>query len=279
MTRRLRVGALCLLLAGPGAAPAAAEAPELVSYQGVLTLSDGRTVPNGNFDLVFRIFEAPAAGTALYEKSLTVGVASGLYNVLLSEPDEGVPLTEAFASGSLRYMEVEVETGPPAEGVSYPFTLWPRQQIASVPYALSAGEAQGGGEALGSHVSVADEQNCVAGSWSPITNLAATVTPPAAGYEVSSDVVVSAGGGTANYFIGIRLKENGLVVAGPTGQNVRSGTPASLALHYLNTAASASTPLAYTVESYCQDGSIVLQPNYSSLGQTESTLSIEVRRR
>lgn len=49
MKRMLRAGALCLLLASLGAAPAAAEAPELLSYQGVLTLSDGSTVPDGNY--------------------------------------------------------------------------------------------------------------------------------------------------------------------------------------------------------------------------------------
>jgi hypothetical protein len=139
MTRLLRTGALCLLLAILGAAPAAAEAPELLSYQGVLTLTDGATVPDGDFDVVFRIFDAPMAGTLLYQKSLTVGVKDGLYNVLLSESDVGtLSLTEVFASGSLRFMELEVEDGPTAAGVTYPFTVWPRQQIASVPYALDA---------------------------------------------------------------------------------------------------------------------------------------------
>lgn len=131
--------ALATALLLPASAPAAA--PELLSYQGVLTLADGTTVPDGDYTLTFAIYDDPVAGTPLYAKTLTVGVVDGLYNVILSTPDAGVPLLQVFDSSGQRYMGVTIEAGPAALG--YPVDLLPRHQMASVPYALSSANASG----------------------------------------------------------------------------------------------------------------------------------------
>ena len=121
---------------------ALAAAPEIISYQGLLTDDQGVVVENGPYDLRFRIFDAPTAGTPLFEQPLQVTVIDGLYNVLLSTNvlPSGAALSQVFANG-MTYMEVAIEDGP---GISVPITLAPRQQIASVPYALQVNAAPSG---------------------------------------------------------------------------------------------------------------------------------------
>lgn len=110
-----------------------AAAPELMSYQGVLTDEDGRVVENGLYGLTFRIFGTATSGTAVWTQTLSVQVEDGLYNVILSQPG----LATAIAPAP-RFLEVRINSGP---GIASAVTLAPRQQLSSVPYALRAVEA------------------------------------------------------------------------------------------------------------------------------------------
>lgn len=117
------------LLAGAGRA----EPPPLVSYQGVLTVDSGVAVPDDQYELRFQIFDAETAGTSLFDQTLFVSTQGGLYNVILS----GTGLREAFY-GIPRFMQVTIVSDGGGT-ITSPVTLAPRQQIASVPYALQAG--------------------------------------------------------------------------------------------------------------------------------------------
>lgn len=112
-----------------------AQAPELLGYQGVLTLSNGTVVPDGAYAIRFSVWDAASLGNASFEQTLQVLVKDGLYNVLLSN-QSGWSLATAFG-GSPRYMEVAITAVPTGSSLTPPITLTPRQQIASVPYALS----------------------------------------------------------------------------------------------------------------------------------------------
>lgn len=113
-----------------GAAPLAAwgDIPELVNFQGVLINEDGVALEDGVYELRFSIFDAATQGEVQFEQTLEAQVENGIYNVLLGGPG----LAQAFA-GSPRFLEVTVLSGP---GVAAPVVLAPRQQTASVPYAL-----------------------------------------------------------------------------------------------------------------------------------------------
>lgn len=129
------VSALLVLLALT-ASGARAQAPEMLSHQGVLTLSNGTVVPDGLYGVRFSVWDASSAGNAQFEQTLQVQVKDGLYNVLLTN-QAGWSLATAFG-GSPRYMEVAITSVPAGSGLAPPITLTPRQQVASVPYALVA---------------------------------------------------------------------------------------------------------------------------------------------
>jgi len=129
-----------LILIGLGsvvgsAGGARAEAPEALSYQGHLLLTNGRSASDGSYLLRFSIFPSAVGGTSLFTTELQVRVHRGQYHVVLSAAP-GVLARAAGASG--RFLEVEILGGP---DVAEPETLTPRQSMAAVPYALSAGRA------------------------------------------------------------------------------------------------------------------------------------------
>jgi hypothetical protein len=112
-----------------------AEVPDAVSYQGLLTLSDGSLVANGLYQIHFRIYGDPVLSNLLiFEQALSVSVQSGLYNVLLSSHG-AQNLTESLQGASQAFMEVRLVSGPNG---AINHTMTPRQRIASVPYALAS---------------------------------------------------------------------------------------------------------------------------------------------
>ena len=122
-----------IVRAGGGGAGAAPAVPSVMSYQGVLSDPDtGVPVPDGNYNMSFIIFDAAAAGTALWEEptvgSVPVAVSGGLFTHLLGSTE---PLTSSVFESGDTYLQVFVNGE----------TLSPRQPITTVAYALIAEQA------------------------------------------------------------------------------------------------------------------------------------------
>lgn len=132
MTRFLvRAIAIVALLMGM---PAVAAPPANISYQGVLRLSNGQVVLDGLYGLRFGIYGSASGGVPQGEQTLSVQITGGLYNVILADP----VLIGALNSSSPRFMQVTITGVPVGSGLTPEIVLLPRQQLASVPYALSA---------------------------------------------------------------------------------------------------------------------------------------------
>ncbi|HKQ97668.1 MAG TPA: hypothetical protein VJV75_07330 [Candidatus Polarisedimenticolia bacterium] len=150
MTRRRPVGSLVLvvgLLFEAGSAPAlAADPPSTINYEGVLR--DAADKPrNGTFDMVFRFFDAAAAGNEILVDAHIGGggnavvVSNGLFNVPLG----GGTLSDGSGAGTYAslgavfgsFTDVWLEIAIGAE------TLSPRVKIRAAAYALNAGALQG----------------------------------------------------------------------------------------------------------------------------------------
>lgn len=106
--------------------------PQLINYQGALTDTSGSPVPDGQYAVVFSIYDAPTGGTALWTEtwnSSTTPVITlkGTLNVLLGSY-KPIPAS-LFADHAVTYLGIKV--GNDSE-------MLPRQKIASVGYAFKA---------------------------------------------------------------------------------------------------------------------------------------------
>ncbi len=134
-TKRLsRFLAYLLVLAGLFLPSLSQAVPYITNFQGHLADSLGSTVPDGNYNMVFRVYDDATAVdpiNLLWEETQTVAVAGGIYNVLLgngtTNPSYGSFDPNLF-SGDDRWLEVTVNGE----------TLLPRQKIASVAYSMQA---------------------------------------------------------------------------------------------------------------------------------------------
>jgi hypothetical protein len=112
--------------------------PELISYQGFLADSNGDPVADGSYPMDFAIYDTSSGGSAVWAESHgSVAVSGGFFAVMLGSGSctSGCPLNVATFSGPSRYLQVSADTG---SGM----TTFPRQQLASAPYALQSEQAQ-----------------------------------------------------------------------------------------------------------------------------------------
>jgi hypothetical protein len=101
-----------------------AQIPQTMSYQGILTDANGNAVPDGNFNIFFKIYDDVATGNLLWTEGLSVQVNNGIFNVILGTIN---PINFAFD----RQYWLGITIGDGAE-------LSPRIQLTSSPYSLNA---------------------------------------------------------------------------------------------------------------------------------------------
>lgn len=96
------------------------------SYQGQLTDASGAPVPDGDYQMTYRLYDSDdaAVGDALWNETQTVPVSDGLFNVNLGATQ---PITTALFAQQL-WLGVEVE----GDG-----EMTPRQELTGAPYAMS----------------------------------------------------------------------------------------------------------------------------------------------
>ncbi len=111
--------------------------PGLISYQGFLADGNGDPVADGSYPMQFAIYDAASSGTLIWaETHSSVTVGGGFFAVMLGGGSctNGCPLdADTFATAN-RYLQVSADTG---SGM----TIFPRQRLASAPYALQAEHA------------------------------------------------------------------------------------------------------------------------------------------
>ncbi|MEZ5326897.1 MAG: hypothetical protein R3F19_17750 [Verrucomicrobiales bacterium] len=137
---------LLCLIAALAAMPlqAQVQVPALMNYQGQLASATGTPLATGDYALTFSIYDAVQGGTRIWGPQIFDGTAGqgrgpkipvvqGYFNVMLGPNDTtNRPLSDAFASGNLRYIEIKV--GEAA-------AIAPRQQLLTAPFAFAASKA------------------------------------------------------------------------------------------------------------------------------------------
>ena len=84
--KRICCQMVCFLIFALALAPGASgEIPEIISYQGVLTDSNGAPL-NGNYDITVNLYEHAVGATPLWgESHIGVAVRKGVFNVMLGK--------------------------------------------------------------------------------------------------------------------------------------------------------------------------------------------------
>ena len=107
--------------------------PQLINYQGTLTDTAGNPVPDGQYGVVFNIYDVSTGGTPLWTETwnnttVPVSAIKGNFNAMLGT-HTSIPLT-FFNEHPVTYLGIKV--GNDSE-------MLPRQRISSVAYAFTAG--------------------------------------------------------------------------------------------------------------------------------------------
>jgi hypothetical protein len=133
--RRIWVGVATAGLIAAGASGARADVPHFLTEQGRLFDSSNSPVV-GPTKFVFTIYDAPTAGTNLWQETQTITLDGGYFSAQLGAAS-AIPagtFATAAANGTTLYLGIQVNTDP---------ELSPRQPLLSVPYAYVAENAIG----------------------------------------------------------------------------------------------------------------------------------------
>jgi hypothetical protein len=103
--------------------------PRMLSYQGRLTDNSGSPVPNGNYQLTFRLYQQENGGSPFWTETQTVSVQNGLFSVLLGSV---TPIT-SLPDGGTVWLSLQVGAEP---------ELSPRLRIVSAAYSFLSEKAQ-----------------------------------------------------------------------------------------------------------------------------------------
>ena len=225
-----------------------ASTPRLISISGVFQAADGRQ-PSSVEEVTVAVYADETEGASLWQETQSVAVApDGRYSLLLGATyPEGVPL-DVFASGEARWLGF-TWSGPGAvEG--------PRTRMTSVPYALSAVNAETlGGRPASAYLLApsADGAQATSGEGSTTTSpmvvetslvnpgttnfLAKYVNANDVGnsniWESGGRVGINTGGGASDY-LHVRFDDSFGAFTGLAVQNTNSGPNAASGMIFLD---------------------------------------------
>ena len=104
--------------------------PKAITYQGVLTDANNTSLPDANYNMSFRLYEAETGGQAVWTESHSVELIDGVFSVVLGENSAlNLPFDRPYWLGVSVNGESE---------------LTPRMAVTSSAYSLTANEVRDG---------------------------------------------------------------------------------------------------------------------------------------
>ncbi len=131
--RRVLTIAMLLVVAVPYLHAAV---PTMINYQGLLTDGGGNPVLDGNYSVMFSLYNSPTGGSPLWTEVQTVATSNGLFNVLLGS---AIPLPDTAVMDTAAYLEITIDNDPP---------LSPRVRLTSTAYSIASRAVDGEGPVL-----------------------------------------------------------------------------------------------------------------------------------
>lgn len=137
-----RVGLLPLILLSvlfvifASVRPASAAINGQINFQGKLTNPDGTNVTDGNYSILFTLYEGGTelgGGTSVWDETQTVAVDDGIFRVALGSVDTTLPTAVNFGNDTI-YLSLKVGADP---------EMSPRIRFTASPYAFNASRLDG----------------------------------------------------------------------------------------------------------------------------------------
>jgi hypothetical protein len=108
----------------------AAQVPETISYQGILTDNEGDLISDGNYDLHFNLYDSFSEGNKLWSESQTILINKGVFNTILGE---FIPINLSF--DKQYWLGISINSDP---------ELTPRIKLTTSPYSMNSRQILGG---------------------------------------------------------------------------------------------------------------------------------------
>jgi len=163
-----------------------AQIPKTISYQGVLTEASGTAVPDGNYNLTFKLYDVAAGGAALWTETQSVVVNKGMFSVILGSAnlltlpfDKPYWLGMTVGSGSEMTPRIPLSSAP----YSFRTNTVPDSSITTSKIAQGAvtNSKIASGQVVKSINSLKDDVTITAGSNVSVTSSGNAVTIAASG--------------------------------------------------------------------------------------------------
>ena len=207
--------------------------PETINYQGILKDASGVVVPNGDYNLTFKLYDVESGGSSIWSETKLISVASGIVNTQLGSV---TPIPQA-TFGSAAWLGITVAAGT---------ELTPRIALTAVPYSIYSLNVPNGSvtatkiadnEVVKSLNGLTDNVNIAAGSNVVITPAGNTLTISSTGGGGGTVTQVNTGagltGGPINTTGTISIVNDGvtsaMIIDEPGLAEVRNSTTHSLA--------------------------------------------------
>lgn len=199
-----RIFGFCVLMIWLSAGIAAATVPATLSYQGHLEGPDGQVIPDGTYNLTFRLYSQSSGGVPLWNEVQSLWLRNGVFSAVMGSV---TPLTLPF--DAQYWISLQVGADPEL----------PRVVLTSTPYALRAAVAETlvGGGGSGDITAVYADNGLTGGA---LTGDAHVGVGAGAGISVTADAVAVDGAAVAGA---------GLAAEGVSAVAVNPGTGLTVA--------------------------------------------------
>lgn len=99
--------------------------PETINYQGILKDASGVVVPNGDYNLTFKLYDVGSGGSSIWSETKLVSISNGIVNTQLGSI---IPISPVIFN-SATWLGITVAAGT---------ELTPRISLMSVPYSFNS---------------------------------------------------------------------------------------------------------------------------------------------
>ena len=164
--------------------------PTTINYQGILKDGSGVVVPNGDYNITFRLYDAATGSSALWSETKLISVTNGIVNTKLgSNTPIVLPFDAAYWLGVT--IGTESELTPRVELTTVPYSY----MSMSVPDGSLTSEKISAGQIVKSINTLKDDVNLVAGTNITLTPSGNNITIEAAGGTGGTVTQVNTGAG------------------------------------------------------------------------------------